>query len=101
MVNDLEEESQAIRLLNGKLSSIIDEYINTGKQNAISYKSFVNEGFKSDYNRFFKDIRVYNIINNATSWRYDLLNEENEIMQSINRIIELITKEIKNSTLSY
>lgn len=82
-------------MLNTKLSSIIDEYINTGKQNAIAYKIFVNEGFKSDYNRFFKDIRVYNIINNAVSWRYDLLDEETEIMQSINRILELITEELK------
>jgi Family of unknown function (DUF6090) len=95
MVNDLEEEAQAVSLLNAKLSSITNEYINVGKQNAISYKIFVNEGFRSDYNRFFKDIRVYNIINNASSWRYDLLDEETEIMQSINIILELITKELK------
>ena len=95
MVNDLEEESQAISLLNTKLSSITQDYLNFGKQNAIGYKSFVNEGFQSDYNRFFKDIRVYNIINNTSSWRYDLLEEETEIMQSIEKIIELITEELK------
>jgi len=94
MVNDLQEETQAIRLLNAKLTSIESEYLNVGKINAISYKSFVNEGFQSDYNRFFKDIRTYNIINNASSWRYDLLDEESKIMQSINRILELINKEI-------
>jgi len=38
---------------------------------------------------------VYNIINNASSWRYDLLNEEIEIMQSIERILELIAEELK------
>jgi Family of unknown function (DUF6090) len=95
MVNDLEEESQSIRLLNAKLASIQSEYINVGKQNAISYKVFVNEGFQSDYNRFFKDIRVYNIINNASSWRYDLLDEETKIMQSIKRILELIAEELE------
>ena len=95
MVNDLEEESQAVSLLNAKLISLTSEYLNIGKLNAIGYKSFVNDGFRSDYNRFFKDIRVYNIINNATSWRYDLLDEENEIMQSMDRILELIDQEIK------
>jgi len=95
MVNDLEEESQAIRLLNAKLSSITSEYLNFGTQNTIGYKVFENEGFRSDYNRFFKDILVYNVINNATTWRYDLLDEETEIMQSIERILELIAEELK------
>lgn len=96
MVNDLEEESQAISLLNAKLILITGEYLNIGKLNAINYKTFVNEGFKSDYNRFFKDIRVYNIVNNGASWRYDLLDEESKIMQSINRILVLINKELNH-----
>ena len=96
MVNDLEEESQAIQLLNAKLILITSEYMNIGKLNEIGYESFVNEGFRSDYNRFFKDILVYNIINNASSWRYDLLDEETEVMQSIKRIIELINEEFNN-----
>jgi len=95
MVDDLEEESQAIQLLNAKHILITSEYMNIGKLNEIGYESFVNEGFRSDYNRFFKDILVYNIINNASSWRYDLLNEEIEIMQSIERILELIAEELK------
>lgn len=95
MVNDIEEEIQEIRLLGAKLTSIINEYINMGKQNEIGYEAFVNEGFQSDYNRFFKDIRVYNIINNETSWSFDLLDEETEIMQSTERILELIAEEIK------
>lgn len=95
MVNDQEEEIQEIRLLGAKLTSIISKYINVGEQNEIGYKTFVNEGFQSDYNRFFKDIRVYNIINNKTSWSFDLLDEETEIMQSTERILELISEELK------
>jgi len=95
MVNDVEEESQEVRLLGAKFSSLIGEYINIGRRNTIGYKSFVNEGFQSDYNRFFKDIQTYNIINEAASWRYDILDEEIELMQSIERILELISEELK------
>ena len=76
MVNDTEEETREISLLGQKYYSIVSEYINIGKQNAIGYSTYLNEGFQSDYNRFFKDIRVYNIMNNELSWSYDLLVEE-------------------------
>jgi hypothetical protein len=94
MVNDIEEETREMSLLGANFYSITNEYINIGKQNALGYKIFINEGFQSDYNRFFKDIRAYNNINNEISWSYDLLDEEIEIMQSIERIIELITEEL-------
>jgi len=94
MVNDIEEETREMSLLGAKFYSITNEYINIGKQNALGYKIFINEGFQSDYNRFFKDILAYNNINNEISWSYDLLDEEIEIMQSIERIIELITEEL-------
>ena len=94
MVNDIEEETREMSLLGAKFYSITNEYINIGKQNALGYKVFINEGFQSDYNRFFKDILAYNNINNEISWSYDLLDEEIEIMKSIERIIELITEEL-------
>jgi len=94
IINDIEQETQEISLIGNQFYAIINEYINIGKQNAFGYKTFVNEGFRSDYNRFFKDIRVYNLINNETTWSYDLLVEEIEIMQSIERILELINEEL-------
>ena len=93
MVNDTSEEVQEISFLGQRFYTITSEYIDIGKQNALGYSTYVNEGFQSDYNRFFKDIRIYNIINNETTWSYDLLGEEREIMTSIKRIRELITKE--------
>lgn len=96
MVNDIDEEVQEIRLLGAELNKILYEYINMGIQNGIGYESYVNNGFQSDYNRFFKDMRVYNIINNETTWSYDLLEEETEIMLSINRILTLINQELNN-----
>lgn len=95
MINDTEQEHLEISLLGTRFYEIADEYVNMGKQHKLGYKTFTNEGFKSDYNRFFKDIRVYNIINNETTWSYDLLWEETEIMQSIERILELIAEENK------
>lgn len=95
MVDDTEEEVREISLLGQNFYSIRRDYIDTGKQNAIAYNTFVNEGFKSDYDRFFKDIRVYNIISNETTWSYDLLGEEIEIMKSTKRILELIAEEKK------
>ena len=95
MVNDTEEETREISLLGQKYYSIVSEYINIGKQNAIGYSTYLNEGFQSDYNRFFKDIRVYNIMNNELSWSYDLLVEEIELMKSIERILELLDQEYK------
>jgi len=95
MVNDTEEEAQEISLLGQKYYSITNEYIDIGKQNKLSYNTFANEGFQSDYNRFFNDIRVYNIINNETTWSYDLIGEEIEIMKSTKRILELIAEEKK------
>ncbi len=96
LVNDTQEEQDAVSLLNAKFHTTMDEYINIGKRNAIGYKTFVNEGFKSDYNRFFKDFRIYNIINETTSWRFDIKDEEIEQMQSINRILVLINEELNN-----
>jgi len=96
LVNDAQEELDAVSLLNARYNVIIDEYINIGRPNKIGYDVFVNEGFKSDYNRFFKDIRVYNIINDVTSWRYDIKDEEVEQLQSIDRILVLINEELNN-----
>jgi len=95
MVDDTTEEVREISLLGENFYSITNDYINVGKQNSIGYKTFTNKGFKSDYNRFFKDIRVYNSISNETTWNYDLLGEEKEIMKSTKRILELIVKEKK------
>lgn len=95
MINDMEQEIEEISLLGSQLYSVINSFVNVGKQNALGYNTFVNEGFQSDYNRFFKDIRVYNYINNETSWSYDLLGEEIIIMQSINRILVLIAVELE------
>lgn len=96
MINDTEQEHLDISLLGTRFYEIVDQYINVGKQHQLGYKTFTNDGFKSDYIRFFKDIRVYNIINNETSWSFDLLREELEIMESIKKIIKLITEELKN-----
>ena len=95
IVNDTGEETREISLLGQKYYSIVSEYINVGKQNAIGYSTYLNDGFQSDYNRFFKDIRVYNIMNNELSWSYDLLVEEMELMKSIERILELLDQEYK------
>jgi len=95
MVDDTDEEVQEISELGQKFYAITSEYIDVGKQNALGYNTFVNKGFQSDYNRFFKDIRIYNIISNEATWNYDLLGEEKEIMKSIKRIKELIKLELK------
>jgi len=95
MVSDTEEEAQEMSLKGHQFYAMTNEYINIGKQNALGYSVFVNESFQSDYKRFFKDIRVYNIINNETTWSYDLIGEEIEIMKSTKRILELIAEEKK------
>jgi hypothetical protein len=95
MIDDTQEEVSEISFLGQIFYSITREYIDAGKQNALGYNTFTNDGFQSDYNRFFKDIRVYNIINNETTWNYDLLAEELEIMKSTTRILELIAEEKK------
>jgi hypothetical protein len=94
LVNDSQEELDALSLLNARFNLALDEYINRGRQNIIGYDVFVNDGFKSDYNRFFKDHRVYNLLNNITTWRYDLKGEETEQLQSIDRILVLIKEEL-------
>ena len=96
LVNDVQEELDALSLLNARFNATLEEYINTGRPNKIGYNVFVNDGFKSDYNRFFKDIRFYNLINNMTTWRFDIKGEETEQLQSIKRILVLINEELEN-----
>ena len=96
LVNDMQEEQDAVSLLNAKFNEVLGEYINTGRPNKIGYKVFVNEGFKSDYTGLFKDIEVYNLINNLITWRYDIKGEEIEQLQSIDRILVLINEELEN-----
>lgn len=45
---------------------------------------------------FFKDIRVYNLINIMITWRYDIKDEETEQLQSIDRILVLMNEELNN-----
>ena len=92
----MHEEQEAVSLLNAKLNEVLGEYINTGRPNKIGYKVFVNEGFKSDYTGLFKEIEVYNLINNLITWRYDIKGEEIEQLQSIDRILVLINEELEN-----
>jgi len=99
LVNDSQEEQDAVSLINASFNAALAEYINTGRPNKIGYKVFVNDGFKSDYNRFFKDIHIYNLINNITTWRYDIKDEETEQLQSIDRILVLINEELENDKI--
>ena len=96
MVDDTQEEQDAISILNDRYNTIIAGYLNRGNQNRIGYKANVNDSFKSDYNVYFKDIRVYNLINNIITWREDIKREQTEQKQSIDRILVLIDKELKN-----
>lgn len=96
LVNDAKEEQDAVSLINARFNATLGDYINTGNPNKIGYKVFVNDGFKSDYNRLFKDIRVYNLINNMNTWRYDIKREETEQLESINRILVLLNEELNN-----
>ena len=96
LVNDAQEEQDAVSLLNAKLNVALDEYLNRGRANKIGYEVFVNDGFKSDYNSLFKDHRVYNLINNMNTWRYDIKYEEKEQLKSIDRILVLINEELNN-----
>jgi len=94
LVNDVKEEQEAVSLLNAKFNGVLAEYINTGRPNKIGYRVFVNEGFTSNYNGFFKNIIGYNLISNIITWRYDIKDEELEQLQSIDRILELIKEEL-------
>ena len=96
LVNDAQEEQDAVSLLNARLNVALDEYLNRGRANKIGYNVFVNDGFKSDYNSLFKDYRVYNLINNMNTWRYDIKYEEKEQLKSIDKILDLITEELNN-----
>jgi len=96
LVNDAQEEQDAVSLLNARLNVALDEYLNRGRANKIGYNVFVNDGFKSDYNSLFKDYRVYNLINNMNTWRYDIKYEEKEQLKSIDKILVLITEELNN-----
>ena len=96
MIKDTDEEEQAISTLVDDFADQGYSYINMPTIFKTVFNSPDNASFTTNYDMFFKDIRMYNIIGETNTWRYVLMLEEEDQLSSINRIISLIEKELNN-----
>lgn len=96
MVNDTQEELDAITHLSEEFLTLSGTYLNWGEINSQRYKSPSNGSFKSDHERLFKSIRIYNIISSLNAWRDTMNNEEANQLKAIDRILALINHEFND-----
>ena len=96
MVNDTQEELDAITRLSEELIALSGTYLNWGEINGQRYESPSNSSFNSDYEKLFKTLRIYNLISSLNVWRETMNTEEANQLKAINRMLELITIELDN-----
>ena len=94
-VNDLKEEEQGVqRLLDDRFWPISDKYVSTSKRSKPHYEVFPEGSIDSDYQAFFKNQELENIISNILVWRYDMLGEQTQLLQSIKTMLTIMDEEI-------
>lgn len=96
MINDTKEELEAITNLTERVVNIGGSYLNWAEINSARYDAPSNGSFKSNYEKLFKSIEIYNIIASLNAWREVVNEEENEQLKAIDRILKLINQELNN-----
>jgi hypothetical protein len=99
VTNAIQEIKQIERLLNERLWPVIDGKINGANRiRKVFEMSPIPEGtYPSDYQWFFKNREVEDIISNIQSWWISIIADEKRLMVVLDRMLVIIDQEIKQS----
>lgn len=102
VVDGLEEFDVVKNLIINRLWPAIDGKISSSNRilSDGEYNDFPKGFYTSDYQWFFQNRLVEDILSNVDSWRIDGINDEKALLVFFNELLQLIDQEIDSSTKS-
>ena len=99
VINGLEEFEVIQNLIINRLWPVIDGKISSSNRVSSNgeYKDFPKGTYTSDYQWFFENRVVEDIISNIDSWRIDALDDEKQLLEFFNELLQGIEQEIETS----
>ena len=102
VVDGLEEFDVVKSLIINRLWPAIDGKISSSNRilSDGEYKDFPKGSYTSDYQWFFQNRLVEDILSNVDSWRIDGINDEKALLVFFNELLKVLDQEIDSSTKS-
>jgi hypothetical protein len=102
VVDGLEEFDVVKSLIINRLWPAIDGKISSSNRilSDGEYKDFPKGFYTSDYQWFFQNRLVEDILSNVDSWRIDAINDEKALLVFFNHLLQIIDQEIDSKTKS-
>jgi hypothetical protein len=96
-INATQEVQNITLLLHYRLWPVIDGKISGGNRLVTfdGFGDFPKGSYTSDYTWFFESRLIEDIIGNITSWHRTIYNDHNNLMQTIDKMLQLVKQEIK------
>lgn len=97
VVNATQEVENVTLLLHNRLWPKIEGKINSANRSRTynGFGNFPKGSYTSDYTWFFKSREIEDIIANITSWHKTIYTDQNNLMQTIDTMLNLVNQEIK------
>ncbi|WP_412561469.1 DUF6090 family protein [Winogradskyella sp. MIT101101] len=98
VIDATQETGMLERLLNERFWPAVDGKINSSNRirRYEDYTDFPKGSYTSDYNWFFSNRELEDIVSNMTGWKNAIILDEQILKESINHMIRLITNELNN-----
>lgn len=97
VVNATQEVFSLQSLLNQRLWPAIDGKINSSNRirNIEAYKDFPVGSYTSDYNWFFMNREMEDVISNILSWKKSIIDDEEKLKEQVERMLRIIEDELE------
>lgn len=102
VVDGLEEFDVVKSLIINRLWPAIDGKISSSNRilSDGEYKDFPKGSYTSDYQWFFQNKLIEDILSNVDSWRIDGINDEKALLVFFNELLQILDQEIDSKTKS-
>jgi hypothetical protein len=97
VINATEENFPVKRLFEERFWPLIDGKINAANRIRMipNYSKLPKGSYESNYSWFFENREIEDVISNILAWRFDLMDDEKNLLDNINLMIEIIDNELK------
>ena len=97
VINATQEIENVHKLLHYRLWPAIDGKINSANRIRTyeGFGDFPKGSYTSDYQWFFKSKEIEDIVGNITSWHKTILTDQNNLMQTVDKMLLIVKQEIK------
>jgi hypothetical protein len=96
VINGTQEVENVTLLLHNRLWPTIEGKINSANRSRTytGFADFPKGSYTSDYTWFFKSKEIEDIIGNITSWHKTIYTDQNNLMQTIDKMLFIVKQEI-------